>query len=194
MAVDIVIEDDGWTRVLEGAAPLEAFVGEWVEATLTDRLGARSRRFSIDVLLADDEAIAALNVTWRNRPGPTNILSFPALEPDATQAIVAGEPLDAGHLPPDFQNDYAVPLGDLALARETIGREAKVQGKPVRDHLAHLLVHGTLHLLGYDHETEHDARTMEGIEKDILAGRGIPDPYAGDDMPEDDAAHARPAQ
>jgi probable rRNA maturation factor len=112
----------------------------------------------VSVLLCDDAVIAALNARWRGRDEPTNVLSFPALP--------AGDPAAPAH------------LGDIAIACETVIREAQEQGRPVSRHLAHLAVHGFLHLLGYDHGTDDEAERMEQLERDILASLGIPDPYA----------------
>jgi probable rRNA maturation factor len=112
----------------------------------------------VGAVLADDEEVRALNRTWRNKDQPTNVLSFPA--PDASP--------QAG---PRF-------LGDIVFAFETISREASAEGKHIEHHLAHLAVHGTLHLLGFDHEDGTQAEAMERRERQILAQLGIPDPYA----------------
>lgn len=108
----------------------------------------------VSLLLGDDAAIAELNRTWRGKEGPTNVLSFPAARAQA-----------------GF-------WGDIALAAETIVAEAQFQGKSFDNHAAHLAVHGFLHLLGYDHETESQAAEMEARERAILAGLGVEDPYA----------------
>jgi probable rRNA maturation factor len=105
----------------------------------------------ISVVLASDAAVRALNQRWRSKDAPTNVLSF-----------ASGEP----HL-----------LGDIVLAFETVAREAHEQGKPFAHHLRHLIVHGVLHLLGYDHDRPRDATRMENRERHILAGFDIPDPY-----------------
>ena len=107
---------------------------------------------SFAALFTSDDAVKALNAQWRGKDAPTNVLSFPAPETAGT-------------------------LGDIALAYETCAREADEQGKSLKDHATHLLVHGLLHLLGYDHEADDVAAEMEGLEKDILAGLGIADPY-----------------
>jgi rRNA maturation RNase YbeY len=107
---------------------------------------------SCAALFTSDDAVKALNAQWRGKDKPTNVLSFPAPETAGT-------------------------LGDIALAYETCAREADEQGKSLKDHATHLLVHGFLHLLGYDHEADDDAAEMEGLEKEILAGLGIADPY-----------------
>lgn len=119
----------------------------------------------IDLLLADDAAIRALNAAWRGREESTDVLSFPALSLDpAAPRRQAWQPALAT-------------LGDVALARETVEREARAEAKPLADHLEHLVVHGVLHLLGYDHQRDEDAIRMEDLERRILAGLGIADPY-----------------
>lgn len=113
---------------------------------------AEGAKGGISVLLADDAALRALNRDWRGKDQPTNVLSFPA---------PAGR--DA--------------LGDIALAAETVAAEAAAQAKPFAAHMAHLLTHGLLHLLGYDHEADAEAELMESRERAILAALGLPDPY-----------------
>ena len=110
-------------------------------------------------MLADDATVQDLNRTWRNKDKPTNVLSFPAAE----------QPLQPG---------MARPLGDVVLAYDTLVRESAEQSKPFEHHFAHLLVHGTLHLLGQDHETgEAEADAMEALEIAALRGLGVPNPY-----------------
>ncbi|MAN76182.1 rRNA maturation RNase YbeY [Pelagibacterium flavum] len=112
----------------------------------------------ISVLLTDDAAQQALNREWRGKDKPTNVLSFPALDPDdALEGL----------------------LGDISLAYETLVAEADGLEKPFEHHFAHLLVHGMLHVLGYDHETEQEALAMEARETDIMGLLGYPDPYDG---------------
>ena len=116
------------------------------------RAATANRKRSLTVALADDRRVRALNAQHRNKDKPTNVLSYPS-----------GERMF---------------LGDIVLARQTVWREAKSQGKTPADHLSHLVVHGTLHLMGYDHETsEADAERMEALERRILAKLGIADPY-----------------
>jgi probable rRNA maturation factor len=118
----------------------------------------------IAVMLTDDAGIRTLNSNWRGIDKPTNVLSFPALQP------TAGAPADAPRM-----------LGDIAIAYETTRKEADDEEKPFDHHLSHLAVHGFLHLIGYDHEKDADAEAMEGLEREILAQLGIPDPYADRD-------------
>lgn len=112
---------------------------------------------TVSLLLGDDAAMASMNRQFRGKEGPTNVLSFP--------------PVEVGEGGEGF-------LGDIALAVETIAMEAEFQGKRFEDHAAHLVVHGFLHLLGYDHLNEADAKAMEARERAILAEIGIADPYA----------------
>jgi len=114
------------------------------------------------IMLTDDAGIRTLNSNWRGIDKPTNVLSFPALPPTDP----AG-PYDAPRM-----------LGDIAIAYETTRKEADDEQKPFDHHLSHLAVHGFLHLIGYDHESDGDAETMETLEQEILAQLGIPDPYA----------------
>lgn len=121
---------------------------------LTAATAALDGEGGVTVLLADDDAVAELNQKFRGKTGPTNVLSFPA---------------------PDNPENH---LGDIALAYGVCVREAEEQGKPLAAHLQHLVAHGVLHLLGYDHLTEAEAEEMEDLERRILAGLGVPDPYA----------------
>ena len=106
------------------------------------------------VLLAGDADVAVLNAQYRGKPGPTNVLSFPS---------------------PESARPH---LGDIALAYGVTAREAAEQGKALAHHLMHLVAHGVLHLVGYDHESDSEAETMEALERRVLAGLGAPDPYA----------------
>lgn len=148
----ILVEADGW-HALMGAEDAVQRAYDACLAALPDLAGR-----DVSVLLADDAAIAELNGAYRGKPKPTNVLSFPA----------AGLPADMG----------PQPLGDIIIAYETLIREAEDEGKPPLGHLAHLTVHGLLHLAGFDHETDDDAERMEALEREILASIGIPDPYS----------------
>lgn len=113
------------------------------------------------IMLTDDAGIHTLNANWRGIDKPTNVLSFPALQPTG----------------PSLPDDPPRMLGDIAIAYETLRREADNEHKPFSHHLSHLAIHGFLHLIGYDHETDADAVEMENLERKILAQLGIPDPY-----------------
>jgi len=151
--IDVEIEDDAWAAALPQAAALCRTAAQAVLAHLPGEAGGPE---SLAILLTDDEEVAALNEEFRGKAGPTNVLSFPAAENPE------------GH------------LGDIALAFGVCEREAKEQGKPLAAHLQHLVAHGVLHLLGYDHIIEAEAEEMEGLERAVLAGLGIPDPYAAE--------------
>jgi len=145
--IDLEVEDAAWTGALPEA---EALVLAAAEATLASE-GAVGEGLSL--LLTDDAAVRELNRRFRRQDRPTNVLSFPA---------------------PQNPERF---LGDVALAFGVCAREAEEQGKPLAHHLQHLVAHGVLHLLGYDHETDAQADEMEGLERAVLAGLGIPDPY-----------------
>lgn len=119
----------------------------------------------IAIRLTDDAEVQRLNNDFRHKDKPTNILSFPMHEPEALDDILGREGMD-------------VLLGDMAIALETVEREAAEKAIPPADHVTHLVVHGTLHLLGMDHQAEAEASAMEALETHILAGLGIADPYA----------------
>ena len=119
----------------------------------------------ISVRFTGDDEVHALNRDYRGKDKPTNVLSFPMAEPELLDSVAEGDEIE-------------ILLGDLALAYGVCAREAEERGIAVRTHAAHLLVHGTLHLLGYDHETsEADAEAMEELERRALASLGIADPY-----------------
>jgi probable rRNA maturation factor len=117
------------------------------------------------VMLTDDSGIRTLNKNWRGQDKPTNVLSFPALQPTGKRSA----------------DDPPRMLGDIAIAYETTRREADDEQKSFEHHLSHLAVHGFLHLVGYDHENDMQAEAMEALERTILAELGIPDPYADRD-------------
>ena len=147
--VEVEVEDDTWSEALPD---VEALVSRTIEAAL-----GRDHTGQVTVLLADDAAVGDLNQRFRDRSGPTNVLSFPAA------------PSARPH------------LGDLALAYGVCVHEAAEQGKSLVHHLQHLVAHGALHLVGFDHQTDDEAERMETLERIILATLGVPDPYAADD-------------
>ena len=160
--IDILIEDSRWSEA--GLEPLAT-------AAINATLGALDVvDVELSVLGCDDDHIARLNADFRDKPSATNVLSWPQddLGPETDG--------DAPHTPfPDPGG--AIALGDIAIAYDTCVREAADQGKPFADHVTHLLVHGTLHLLGYDHIRDLDATRMEALEVKILGSMGVPDPY-----------------
>lgn len=159
MTVDCMIEDQRWSRI--GLETMAQTAAEAAFAHL-ELQGA----LEISLLACNDVRIAELNADFRGKPKATNVLSWPSEE---RAPEVAGDMPDLEGLDEE--------LGDIAIAYETCAREAEEAGKTMADHCTHLLVHGTLHLLGFDHETDEDAALMEGLETDILAKLGIADPY-----------------
>lgn len=165
MDIDTLIEDDRWAQ-----AGLEALAESACHAVL-ERLGLDPAGYEVSLLGCDDARISVLNAEFRGKPAPTNVLSWPAedLAPDSPGAVP--------DLPGEGLPGLPESLGDIAIAFETCQREARLQGKPFSAHVTHLLVHGCLHLLGYDHINDQDAALMEGLEIEILATLGIADPY-----------------
>lgn len=153
--IDILVETDGW--------PEEAALSNLASiaiAAIWDELASGTQPESeLSLVFTDDAAIKELNNDWRDKDKPTNVLSFPAF------------PIKPGQAPGPM-------LGDIVIARETVVREAEDEEKSFDHHLTHLIVHGFLHLLGYDHETDDEAEEMEQLERKILARLAIPDPYA----------------
>ncbi len=161
MSVDIVIEDSRWA----GLGPL---VQAACDASLTG-VGLEPSAFEVSLLACDDARIAALNADFRQKGAATNVLSWPSAE---RGAMAAGEMPVPPQLPMDAE------LGDIAISYDTCAREAADAGKPFDHHVTHLIVHGTLHLLGFDHISDADGALMEGLETEILGKLDIPDPYS----------------
>lgn len=153
LAVDILLQAPAWEQQADADATIRRAL-----AAAADSVAHPAAAQAV-VVLASDAAVQQLNRDWRGRDVPTNVLSFPA----AAMPAATGEP---------------PMLGDIVLAYETLVREAEAEGKPFAHHLAHLAVHGFLHLLGYDHLTEAEAAVMEDAERKILRRLQIPDPYA----------------
>lgn len=162
--IEFNIEDEGWAL----AAPWYREVALRAAEQALIAAGLPARNVEISVLLCSDERIAELNRGFRGKAGPTNVLSWPAfpLSPPAPGAAPPAPPGGA--------------LGDIALARETVEKEAREQHLSTERHFAHLFAHGVLHLLGYDHVNDADAELMEELERRALAAIGIEDPYAAD--------------
>lgn len=163
MAVDVLMEDDRWT-----ALALDALAAAAFDAVMADR-GLDADDWEVALLAADDARIAELNGAFRGKATATNVLSWPSEERGAPEE-------GADPAPPEGGGDPE--LGDLALAYETCAREAEMGGIALKDHVTHLIVHGLLHLLGYDHERDADGDLMESRETAILAKLGVADPYA----------------
>lgn len=169
--IDIRIASSAWRAALPNPA---AAVRRAAVAALKAELPAKAKT-SLSILLTDDSEMRKLNAGWRAKDKPTNVLSFPA-----ENAVDPAKP-------PAY-------LGDVALGLATCKREAREQKKTLADHVTHLVVHGVLHLIGYDHMDDEQAEAMEPLETEILAGMGIADPYRMV-APQKKAAKARkPAQ
>ena len=161
LAIEVTLAAPEWQLLCSGAGRLARQAARAaVRAAGADPRIAAADRVELSIVLTDDAAQRRLNRTWRGHDAPTNVLAFPATP--AGVPVAAGAPLL---------------LGDIVLAGETVAREAAEQGKPFADHLRHLVVHGVLHLLGYDHDADEAAVAMEAIETSILAGLGVSDPY-----------------
>ena len=145
------------SRLWRGLPHARAIARETIAAAVAES-GGPERGGDVSLCLADDAALRALNLRWRGMDKPTNVLSFPSAPPDRLRG--------------------ATTLGDIALAYETLAREADDLGVSLADHYRHLLAHGFLHLIGYDHETDAEAERMEAMETKILARLGAADPYA----------------
>lgn len=152
VTVELTIEDPSWTAL----GDLQSLVERAVAAALAEAGVASRGGTELSCLLCDDAVIQALNLQWRGVDRPTNVLSFPAAGPGADRM-----------------------LGDIVVAYGTVSREALADSKAMRDHFAHLMVHGTLHLVGRDHEAEAEAEAMEALETRAMARLGMADPYAG---------------
>jgi len=162
MLTEVAIEDDRWQ-----AAGLQGLAERAAEATLV-HLGLAPGDWEISILGCDDSRIAVLNGEFRDKSAPTNVLSWPSEErgPDTP-----------GARPARPMRGVDPELGDIAIAYDTCAREAEADGKPLADHVTHLIVHAVLHLLGYDHIRDQDATLMEETEVAILGKLGVGDPY-----------------
>jgi probable rRNA maturation factor len=148
-AIDILVESPRWRAVPTAQRTIRRAIAAAAKAT---------SRSELSIVLTDDAEMRTLNRRWRGKNRPTNVLSFPSGESN----LQRGRPRH---------------LGDIVIAYETAAREAIGESKPFAHHLAHLTVHGFLHLLGYDHDKNDDAEKMERLERTILKRIGIPDPY-----------------
>jgi probable rRNA maturation factor len=165
MILEIAIEADedwdsstGWDEIVRAAA------SSAIAESRYPGLASSARQVELSVRLTDDDQVRALNAQWRGKDKPTNVLSFPLAEEDELASSLTDGP--------------ELMLGDIVLARGVCAAEAADKGVPVEAHATHLLVHGTLHLLGYDHHDDSEAADMEAREIRALARLGISDPYA----------------
>jgi len=153
VAVDIIVSAPLWPD----EQALEALADKAVRASVAASGARLARNVELCISFSDDASIRELNAQWRKQDKPTNVLSFP------TPGALKTKPM----------------LGDIVIAQETVAREALEQDKTFLDHTTHMIVHGVLHLLGYDHENDADAELMEALERRIAASLGLGDPYEG---------------
>src|ERR1700677_4674730 len=159
---EVLVVADGWRAEPDAEAVIHRAIAAAAETVQAGSGEAGFGEAELAVMLTDDAGIRTLNSNWRGIDKPTNVLSFPALQPSG----------------PSGPDDAPRMLGDIAIAYQTMRREADDEQKPFDHHLSHLAIHGFLHLIGYDHEQDNDAETMETLEQEILAQLGIPDPYS----------------
>jgi probable rRNA maturation factor len=148
VTVDILVTDDAWKQVKS----VRSAARKIVRKVFSLQRPPVSDPCEVSLLLCGDDRIRELNRRWRNIDKATNVLSFQS-------------------------KDFTPVLGDIAISYQTVEREAQLERRPFVDHFAHMVVHGCLHLLGYDHASEDEAITMEKLERDILQSLGVPDPY-----------------
>ena len=158
LSLDITVEDPAWHTHCPDLEALSARVLETALASVPSFAG-RAGPFELSLLFTDNDTIQRLNCEFRNKDKPTNILSFPMIDAQSPQSPIQ-------------------PLGDLALALGVVLEECAVQSKTPADHLSHLLVHGFLHLIGHDHESDGEAKAMENLEIAILDRLGLKNPYS----------------
>lgn len=162
--LDVAVQAEGWpeadweaiaTRAASAALAQSSF-GEWANWPVAIEVAVR---------LTSDDEVHGLNRNYRKKDKPTNVLSFPMIQPDLLEAVTQNS------------DDGEVLLGDIVLAYGVCSAEAEERGISTEDHAAHLIVHGTLHLLGYDHQGDHEAEVMEEMERVALRDLGLHDPY-----------------
>jgi len=159
LTIDLSIADD----IDASAVPTLEQLRLWVEHTLSASRHTPSHTlFELSLSVLDSAAIQALNLEYRNKNAPTNVLSFPS---------------DMPALPADHTAPVLQALGDIVVCQSVVAQEASEQGKPLQHHWAHMVVHSVLHLLGYDHIQSDEAHTMEALEVQVLAELSIPNPY-----------------
>jgi probable rRNA maturation factor len=154
--IEVIVRSAQWRKRVSAQSIVKSAVSAAAKAVST-------RAAELAIVLSDDSAVRTLNRQWRGKNAPTNVLSFPAAAPGKGAAA----------------SPY---IGDVVIAYQTTAREALAEDKPFNAHLAHLAVHGYLHLLGYDHDNDRDADKMERLERRILKRIGVADPYAARDQ------------
>ena len=166
MSVEVVAEAGDWSALGDAEAAADSAL-----AALCAELGLEAEDYEVALLLTDDAGVAALNDRFRGSSAPTNVLSWPALP--------LGPDREGRPPPPPARRTGAPPvaLGDVALADGVVSREARARNLVLVDHATHLIMHGVLHCLGFDHDTDGQAAVMEGIERRALARIGVADPY-----------------
>src|SRR5690348_6979470 len=167
LAIDLAEPCGLWREAL---SDVETLCSTAARAALAGAATPMPRPSELSIVLGDDALLRMLNQRWRGKDEPTNVLSFPAQDRD----VPSGAPLL---------------LGDVVLAFERVSSEAAAQEKALADHLRHLVVHGVLHLLGFDHEVPAEAERMEALETAVLAGLGVPDPYRAEHVRPSAASH-----
>jgi probable rRNA maturation factor len=161
-----VQQEEGWSAATDWETLALRAVSAALQATPYGAIAERAFTAEISIRLTDDEEVRLLNRDYRHKDKPTNVLSFPMVERDLLDTL-------------SNSDDGEVLLGDIVLAAGVCKREAADKSVPTEAHATHLIVHGVLHLLGYDHEGEAEAEAMEAIERMALAQLGIDDPYEG---------------
>lgn len=177
IVIDLQVEVDNADHI-----PSMELLDKWARAAFNEVDYQKDCSFSA-CFVSNDE-IQELNRTYRNMDKPTNILSFPYEEPEELLALdpELKEELNSSELDEDDQVNMGCYLGDLVIAMEVLLKEAQEQNKTIEEHAAHLIIHGCLHLLGYDHIEDDEAQEMEGIEIKALAALGYANPYASDEL------------
>ena len=161
--IETVVSANQWFAVDWQSLATRA-VSATIAATPHADLATTAATIEISIRLTSDAEVQILNRQYRQQNKPTNVLSFPMVQPDLIDTVANTD-------------DGEVLLGDIVLAFETCTREAVERGVSTQDHATHLIVHGVLHLLGYDHMTDSEAEAMEAIERDVMASLGLHDPY-----------------
>lgn len=164
IAIELTREDP-WPEAIDWAGLADRATLAAIARTPHGPLAETAAAIEISLRLTTDEEVRILNRDYRHKDSPTNVLSFPMVQPDLLETIS------------ENSDDGEVLLGDIVLAHGVCVREAGEKGASVEDHAAHLIVHGTLHLLGYDHIDDAEAEHMEAIEREAMADLGLADPY-----------------